>query len=565
MLATVAGVLTAPPLAAATPDITVGTTTHQTVDGFGAATPIFSGSSAQWTTAEAQTLTGTGPGQLGLSIVRTVVSPEQSEWSWPVASLKAAEAAGSDVKILASPWTAPASFKTNNNRVGGGKLRTDYYDDYAAHLNSYVQYMKAQGVTIDVTSIQNEPDWHPDYDSMDWSGTELATFARNNGAAVKDTKLLTAESLRFNRAYTDPTLQDATARNNIGYVGGHLYDAENSGNLSPYPLATQYGKNQWMTEWNLHEADGNGAAIWGDPANAAVWNETLDRIMLSVHKSMDAGWSAYIWWYGRRFYSFVGDGESQYGTVKGAVLKRGHAFAQYSRYVRPGDQRVGLSKGSRASGLDVTAYRGRGKVTLVILNRSGNAVDDAVVQVPQGVSAAQYVVTSQNQAAASQPVSVSGGQATVDVPARSISTLVLTEGSGPTPSPTTPGPTTSATPSPSVTPTPTASSSPTTGACRVTSSVNAWNNGLVNSLTITNTGKAALSGWSLRFALGSGQTITSGWGATFSPTTGTVTATNVAYNASLPPGGSTTIGYQATHTGNGAAPTAFALNGAACS
>jgi hypothetical protein len=44
-----------------------------------------------------------------------------------------------------------------------------------------------------------------------------------------------------------------------------------------------------------------------------------------------------------------------------------------------------------------------------------------------------------------------------------------------------------------------------------------------------------------------------------------VTATNVSYNAAIPAGGSTTIGFQASHTGNSAAPTGFALNGTACS
>lgn len=557
-LATVAGVLTAPPLRAQAPDIVVDTSSSfQTIDGFGAATPIFFGSD-QWTTSETQSLVGMGDGELGLSIVRTVISPEPSEWSWHVDSLRTAQTYGSDVKIMASPWTAPAHFKTNNSRVNGGKLRTDFYDDYAAHLNSFVEYMNGQGVTIDVTSVQNEPDWHPDYDSMDWSGTELRNWVRDHGADVHNTDLLIAESLRFNRQYTDPTLQDPAARNNIGYVGGHLYDGENSGNLSPYPLATQHGKNQWMTEWLIHDADGGGSAIWGDPGNLAVWNETLDDIVRTVHRSMESGWSAYIWWYGRRFYSFIGDGDAQFGTTKGEVLKRGYAFSQYAKYVRPGDARVALSRGPRASSLEVTAYEGRGKVTLVILNRSNSAVDDAVVQVPQNISAAEYTVTSRTLSAAAQPVTVTSGQVTVDVPARSVSTLTITEGTGPTSSPSAP-PSTSSSPS-----APPSSPPPGPGTCQVTNSVNAWNTGLVDQITITNTGSSAVNGWSLGFTLASGQTITSGWNATYSPASGRVTATNLSYNAAIPPGGTTTVGFQATHNGNAAAPTGFTLNGVAC-
>ncbi|MFI7549307.1 cellulose binding domain-containing protein [Micromonospora sediminimaris] len=406
-------------------DITVNTATrHQTIDGFGAATSIWG--SGTWSTAETQTLVGLGPNQLGLSIVRTGISPESGEWPVHVNALRTAKSYGSDVKILASPWTAPAAWKTNNSRTNGGKLRTDYYDDYANHLNSYVQSMRNQGVTIDVTSVQNEPDWHPDYDSMDWSGTELRNFVRDHGTRVQNTRLMVAEAVNLNYTYTDPTLNDATARNNIGYIGGHLYGTEASGRLRSYPLADQHNKPVWMTEWNLHEADGNGSNIWGNPSNQTVWNETLDDIMRTVHRSMEANWSAYVWWYGKRYYSFIGDGESAFGTTAGAPLKRGYAFSQYAKYVRPGYQRVALTKSSKATPLEVTAYTGGGKTTLVILNRSTSAVNNAVIQVPQNVSRAEHYLTSQNANAASQPVTVNGGQVSVNVGARSISTVVLT-------------------------------------------------------------------------------------------------------------------------------------------
>ncbi|GAA3290655.1 hypothetical protein GCM10020218_061790 [Dactylosporangium vinaceum] len=102
------------------------------------------------------------------------------------------------------------------------------------------------------------------------------------------------------------------------------------------------------------------------------------------------------------------------------------------------------------------------------------------------------------------------------------------------------------------------------GACRVTDSISAWNTGLTSSITITNTGPAAVDHWSLVFTLPSGQTITGGWNATFAPSAGRVTATDAGYNAVLAPGASTTIGFQATHTGNTTGPAAFTLNGSAC-
>ncbi|MGW5667289.1 extracellular catalytic domain type 1 short-chain-length polyhydroxyalkanoate depolymerase [Micromonospora sp. NPDC003776] len=130
---------------------------------------------------------------------------------------------------------------------------------------------------------------------------------------------------------------------------------------------------------------------------------------------------------------------------------------------------------------------------------------------------------------------------------------------------TPPSPTASS--SPTTAPSPTTSPSPTTppsGLCTVNVAANAWNNGLTENLTITNIGPSAVNGWSLVFTLPGGQTITSGWNASYSPTSGQVTARNLAYNATIPANGSITVGFQATHTGNTARPNSFQLNGASC-
>jgi endo-1,4-beta-xylanase len=137
----------------------------------------------------------------------------------------------------------------------------------------------------------------------------------------------------------------------------------------------------------------------------------------------------------------------------------------------------------------------------------------------------------------------------------------------PTTAPPTTAPPTTAPPTtapPTTAPPTTAPPTGGTGSCRVTDTISAWNTGLTANITITNTSTTAINGWSLAFTLPSGQTITSGWNATYTPTTGALTATNLSYNANLPANGSTTIGFQANHTGNTAQPTTFTLNGRAC-
>jgi poly(hydroxyalkanoate) depolymerase family esterase len=126
-------------------------------------------------------------------------------------------------------------------------------------------------------------------------------------------------------------------------------------------------------------------------------------------------------------------------------------------------------------------------------------------------------------------------------------------------------PTSTTTTTTTTTSTTTTTTTPPTGSCRVTGTVNAWNTGLTESITIANTGTTAINGWSLVFTLPGGQSITSGWSATYSPSSGQVTARNVTYNATIAPNGSVGIGFQATHTGNTAKPTSFTLNGVACS
>jgi endo-1,4-beta-xylanase len=102
------------------------------------------------------------------------------------------------------------------------------------------------------------------------------------------------------------------------------------------------------------------------------------------------------------------------------------------------------------------------------------------------------------------------------------------------------------------------------GACRVAYTMSTWNTGFTANVSITNTGSAAINGWRLQFTLPSGQTVTGAWSASISPTSGAVTATNASYNGSLAAGATTTMGFQANHTGNTAEPTAFTLNGSTC-
>nr|MDT0659771.1 PHB depolymerase family esterase [Micromonospora sp. DSM 115978] len=133
----------------------------------------------------------------------------------------------------------------------------------------------------------------------------------------------------------------------------------------------------------------------------------------------------------------------------------------------------------------------------------------------------------------------------------------------PTSAPPTTAPPTTAPPT-TAPPTTAPPTMPPAGACRVSYTVNAWNSGLTAAVTITNSNTTSINGWSLAFTLPAGQTITNGWNASYSPSSGAVTARNVSYNGTIGPNASVQIGFQATHTGNTGRPPSFTLNGTTC-
>ncbi|MEU7941250.1 glycoside hydrolase family 11 protein [Microbispora bryophytorum] len=141
------------------------------------------------------------------------------------------------------------------------------------------------------------------------------------------------------------------------------------------------------------------------------------------------------------------------------------------------------------------------------------------------------------------------------------SNITIAGTSDPSPSPSrSPSASPSPRPSPSVSP----SSPGGTGACRVSYVKNEWNNGFTAEVAVTNTGGSAINGWTLAWSFSGSQQITNSWNATVSQSGSSVTARNVSYNGSLAPGATTSFGFQGTYSGSNPNPSAFSLNGSAC-
>ncbi|WP_285786412.1 cellulose binding domain-containing protein, partial [Microbispora sp. NBRC 16548] len=126
-------------------------------------------------------------------------------------------------------------------------------------------------------------------------------------------------------------------------------------------------------------------------------------------------------------------------------------------------------------------------------------------------------------------------------------------GDGPTTSPsptppTSPSPTPPASPSPSPSPSPTITPTPNGGACNATyRTTNTWSGGYQGEITVT-AGNAPINGWTVKWTLGNGQTISQVWNGTLSTAGSAVSVTNASYNGSLQPSASTTFGFLAGGT-----------------
>jgi endoglucanase len=81
-----------------------------------------------------------------------------------------------------------------------------------------------------------------------------------------------------------------------------------------------------------------------------------------------------------------------------------------------------------------------------------------------------------------------------------------------------------------------------------------WGTGFTASLTITNNGTAAITGWTVTWTYAGNQKLSSGWSGNWSQSGSAVTVTNASWNGSLSPAQSTSAGANFAYTGTNAAP-----------
>ena len=228
-----------------------------------------------------------GDGETDEALAKFTIAKEQTDL---IPILKKIVAINPKIKILGSPWTAPTWMKTNKSYIGGN-LKPEYYQAYAKYLVKYIQAMKAEGITIDAITPQNEP-LHPGNNpSMYMSAEEQASFIKTAlGPIFKSsgiaTKIIIYDHNADKPEYPITVLNDAEAKKYIDGSAFHLYAGPISALTqvhNAHPDKNVYFTEQWVggpsnfgedLKWHVSTLIIGATRNWS--RNVLEWNLAAD-------------------------------------------------------------------------------------------------------------------------------------------------------------------------------------------------------------------------------------------------------------------------------------------------
>jgi O-glycosyl hydrolase len=338
--------------------------------------------------------------------------------------------------VFADAWSAPGFMKTNGSASNGGQVcgstgatcsSGDWRQAYANYLVQYARDYASAGVPLSYIGPSNEPDFSASYDSMTMSGSQMASVLDVVGPTVKNSGLSTqveccaATGWPVSGQYASAIESDPTALADTSVLTSHGYSG------APTSPMSGWTKPAWETEWSTFET---WDPAWDDGSDASglTWAQHIYQGLTG------ANLSAFLYWWGTT--NGNGDNESLVQISGSNVQPAGRlwAFANYSRFIRPGAVRIGAS--SSNSGVDISAFKNTdGTVAIVALNTASSA--DPITYSLSGTGTANgatvtpYLTNSSSSVAAQGATAISNGSFTATIPARSLVTYVV-GGSGST-------------------------------------------------------------------------------------------------------------------------------------
>jgi len=149
--------------------------------------------------------------------------------------IKDALARNPQLKIVASPWSAPAWMKDNQGWYGqgrGGRLQPEHHDTFARYLAKYLQAYRAEGVKVWAITPENEPLGNGgQWESMEFTADELRTFiGAHLGPQLRKQGLADVKVIQFDHnrdanalAFSEAVLGDPAAAAVTWGTGLHWY------------------------------------------------------------------------------------------------------------------------------------------------------------------------------------------------------------------------------------------------------------------------------------------------------------------------------------------------------
>jgi glucuronoarabinoxylan endo-1,4-beta-xylanase len=380
---------------------------HQKISGFGASTAWGSTMSA----ADADLLWSTTTGA-GLSLHRIRIDYQTGHTS-ELNIAKLAVAHG--VTVWATPWTPPAADKTGASGANGeveGTLSNG--QAYGTFLAGFVAYMKGQGVPIYAVSSQNEPDAKVTYESCSYTGATLASFVGTTmGPALAGTgaQIVSPETQNWCTfpSYEQAIFANASALQATSIIATHEYGCS----PKAYPEIQKAGKEFWETE--IYDT----ASTTPDPGMGSAL-----RVAKLVHDAMTiAEMNAWHYWW---VYPASADNGALWDMNTGQATKRLWVEGNFSRFVRPGFNRVGTSNAA-PPGVLVSAYENPsdGTVAIVAINDNTSATPVSLfVAGAAPCSVTPWVTSASDDIAAKASVPVTSSRFTTSLDPQSVTTFV---------------------------------------------------------------------------------------------------------------------------------------------
>src|SRR5580693_851499 len=281
-----------------------------------------------------------------------------------------------EIKILGSPWSAPAWMKTNND-VKAGELKPEYYKAFGKYLVKYIEAMRAEGIAIDAITVENEPLNPKNTPSMVVFAKEEDTFIANDlGPAFEKagirTKILLYDHNPDVLSYPLSILKDPAASKYVDGTAFHLYGGDASLLTQVHDAHPQ--KNLYLTEQSVTERRSEGPLGIAEPVRRVMIGATRNwcRNVLLWNLAADPQ-------NGPHTNNGGCTGCSGAITLNGDSVTRNVAYyvlEHFSQFVPPGSVRVVSSEMEQLA--SVAFFTPQHKMVLVVSNTGNFAKSFAV-------------------------------------------------------------------------------------------------------------------------------------------------------------------------------------------